>query len=478
MNSTTFLVAAVAVSWLVFALRYYRQAVWLLLLWIPLQGWVQLNLFDDSSTTVLIYEFQVVGIYLVFLVRALRVPGSVSPPRVLLLAIPFAIWSLLLIPSSVAANGLLVTLVGLRTHLLTLPLLWIGYRTFETRREVEMVGSLLMLELPLVAAVTVSQFLGVSSVSGAIFEIPRGFTLSGVLRPPGTFSAPVHLGMYLLFSIPFALGLLGLKTSFWMRASFATGLMAAIVALMANTQRATFTHLALTLPLIVLVARRRQALAKVAVALCVVVAGGLIGNQFAGDAFQSRIASIVFDVNNTLILNPIERLTDALETPVFGGGLGIASPGASRFQPAPGLGGPAKNAVIKPAESFIPALVYETGVPGLLLFYVFIAGIMYRGLQAARACRPTDMALLAAAIFCVEVAILLQSWPYDPLHYPPSRVTFWIWAGALLRLPGFAAAVTTQHYSPRQMGAAPRRRLVRAPRPAVARGARVGQFYR
>jgi hypothetical protein len=132
-----------------------------------------------------------------------------------------------------------------------------------------------------------------------------------------------------------------------------------------------------------------------------------------------------------------------------------------------------ENVIIKTPESFMPALVYETGVPGLLFFYLFIAAILYHELQVLRVLRPTDMGLFAAAIIGFQIAILIQSWPYDPLHYPPSRVLFWFWAGALISLPTLSARNAARSATPvRRMPAVPQRRLVR-PVPSGRRIARM-----
>ncbi len=473
MNETLLpLALGIGVVWLALAFLYSRHAVWFLLLWVPIQGWVQLNLFNDSSATVLIYEFQIIGIYLVFGIRALRASDAYGPPRTVWLAAPFVLWVLALIPWSVATNGSLLTVLGLRSLLLPLPLAWIGYRAFEHRRQLENVGKLVMLELGLVAWVTAAQFaqVGSTSLTGAMSELSVGFSNVGVVRPPGTFSAPGHLGMYVLVSVPFAIGLLGLSVTFKTRVIYAIGLAGATIALMVNTQRATIVLLAVTLPLVFLLARKLRAVRNGLIALCVLGAGGVIGAQVAGGAFAERIASISSDAQNTLVLIPTERMATALENPVIGEGLGIASPGAARvFVP---LGGRTDVVVtaIRPSESFMASLVYETGVPGLFLFFLFMAALLTAGVRSVRACRHTDMGLLAAAIVGFQVAIWLQSWSYDPLHFPPSRVLFWFWAGVLLSLPRLAATAAVQRPAamPRR-ASVQRRRLVGQPRPSARR---------
>ena len=488
MSAAALLIIVAGAIWLVAASSYSRQAVWFLMLWIPVQGWVQLNVFNDSSATVLLYEFQIIGIYAIFAIRAARSPQGLALPPALRLAIPFVAWALLLVPYSVSTNGVILTVLGLRTYLLPLPLLWIGYHMFTARRQLETVTWLLMLQLAPIAVVTMAQFGGLTSTSGAVFSAaPTGYVYAGgVIRPPGTFSAPGHLGMYILFAIPFALGLLGLQVPLSKRAGFVIGLAGATVALMANTQRATMVLLVVALPLIPLVARRRGAMLKTVSAVIVILGGAYIGSQVTGEAFRERVASISRDLDLTLVANPMERMADALREPWWGGGLGIASPGATRLEPEPVMGFASdisRRTPIKPAESFMAALVYQTGIAGLVFFYLFIAALMYRSLQAVRACRTTDFGLLTAALFSYQIAILLQSWAYDPLHYPPTRVFFWLWTGALLSLPRLVAtAPTHERVSAGRVPAGAARRLTPAPipSPAIARArlARTGDVRR
>jgi hypothetical protein len=469
----TLTIAGVALLWLWVAWRFTWPAIWFVLLYLPIQGWIQLNVFEDSSATVLLYEFQIIGLYLVVALKALRSPDEFGPPAVMKFAIPIALWVLLLVPRSLALNGVVLTLVGLRTDLLPLPLVWIGYRAFDSRRQLENIGWPLMLQLAFVGSVAAVQFLSLSSGTGTIFEIPTGYTQAGVIRPPGTFSTSAHFGMYILFSIPFAIGLLGLNVPFWKRVCFIIGLGGATVGLMANTQRATVVLLTLTVPLIVLLARRRRAVMHVTIAICAILGGAVIGNQLSGEAFQQRIASITYDLNNTLVLNPVERWNDALRDPVWGGGLGIASPGGNRLEPETAMKiERTENVIIKTPESFMPALVYEAGLPGLVFFYLFVFAILYYELQVLRVLRPTDLGLFAAAIIGFQIAILIQSWAYDPLHYPPSRVLFWFWAGALISLPTLRARSAARRAATvRRMPVVPQRRLVR-PLPSGRRTAR------
>jgi hypothetical protein len=187
-----------------------------------------------------------------------------------------------------------------------------------------------------------------------------------------------------------------------------------------------------------------RAVTAIVAAAAFVMIGGAAGLQVVGGAFADRVSSIVQDAEFTLVTAPMGRMDDALATPWMGSGLGIASPGVSRVAVGSAPGARFRDSA-KSAESFMAALVYQTGVPGLLAFYLFLGAVLYAGLQSVRACRKSDLAVIAAAIFAYEVAICLQSWSYDPLHYPPSRVLFWFWGGVLLSLPRLQGQQVVSH---------------------------------
>ena len=197
----------------------------------------------------------------------------------------------------------------------------------------------------------------------------------------------------------------------------------------------------------------------IAIAILIMAAASVVGNRVAGGAIQERVDSIAFDLNTTLILNPTERLVDALQTPFVGTGIGTAAPGAGRLQPQSSMGVQQALKTLITGESFMAALIYHGGVPSLVFFYLFIGALLLEGLRSVSVCRKTDMAVLAAALVCFQVAIVLQSWAYDPLHYPPSRVLFWFWSGVLISLPRIATVRRPAAVPQRPV--VPVRRLVR-----------------
>lgn len=423
--STWLIPGAIVFIWLLFAAYLPRHATWFVVLWVPVQGWAQLNFFDDSDATVLIYEIGLAGLYLIFFIKALKFPKAYSLPGAILFAVPFAVWTILMIPHSLSQGGLVLTVIGLRTYLLPLPLVWLGYHAFQYRTELERLGALLSLEMAIIGLVSAVQFANLVTSWGTVIDVPTGYVYTGALRPPGTFSTPAHLGMYILAMVPLGIGFLGLKTTWPRRISYGIGLTGAVLALVVNSQRAAVVLLCVCLPLIVVVSRRVSALRVFVLSLGMVAAGVLVGVSVVQDAFAERVRSISDDAHYALLVAPVERMTDALQKPLTGGGLGSASPGITRLD----------LPIINSAESFMAALVYEFGVPGLVLFYVYLAALTIGGFRILQKCRRQDIGLLAAAILVYQIMVYLQSWTYDPLHYPPGRVIFWFWAGVLLSLP-------------------------------------------
>jgi hypothetical protein len=414
-----------AFAWVIAASFYPRQAMWAALIWVPVQGWFQINMFGNSAQTVLLYEFQIIPIYIGLLARALRYPKTYGPPAALGLALPFAIWLVVLIPHSIEYAGAVLTAVGLRTYLFPIPLVWVGYRAFKTKRELEAVAALLSAELALVGTIAALQFMNLVTPWGSVIDVPTGFVSAGILRPPGTFSSPGHLGMYVLAMVPLGVGFMSLNAGRWQNLSYRVGMAGAAVALVVNSQRATIVILLACLPVLALFTRHGRKVKVIALVVGFATVGILAGLFVVGSAFAERVYSIAEDVDYTLWIAPVERMTDALKNPLIGVGLGTASPGISRLD----------FGEINPAESFGAALVFQAGIPGLILFVLLIAALLKAGYNALSRSRGQGLELLAAAILAYEVAICLDSWSYDPLHYPPSRVFFWFWAGVLLSLP-------------------------------------------
>ena len=405
---------------LLLASFYPRQAMWVML-WVPVQGWFQINVFNDSTETVLLYEFQIAAIYVLFSIAAMRFPRAYSLPPAMWKALPFVVWTLVMVPSSLDRAGAILTGIGLRTYLLPLPLVWIGYHSFTSRRELGTLGALVSLEAAVVGVVAALQYANLVTPSGGVIDVPTGFGMAGALRPPGTFSSPGHLGMYVLAVVPLCVGR-AFEAKGWRRISHGLGLVGAAVALVVNSQRATVVLLFVSLTLMVLLTRGATAIKAVTAAMAVAAVGILLGLFIVGDAFGDRVRSITDDVDYTVRVAPIERMTDAMQRPLTGGGLGTAPPGMTRFD----------LESINAAESFGAALVYQLGVPGIVLFAVLLGSLLEAGHRAFLKCRGRDLELLVAGILTYEVTICLQSWSYDPLHYPPSRALFWFWARVLV----------------------------------------------
>jgi len=455
------------VAWLIVATRAPRQAAWFLMLWVPVQGWFQLNLFRDSNATVLIYDYLLIGLLVAFTIRALKSPKAFRPPSVAALAVPFVVWAILLTPSSLVQGGLVLTVIGLRTYLLPLPLVWVGYHAFGDRSELENVGAVLFLEMSIIGLVAALQFARLVTPSGVITEVPAGFVSVSVLRPPGTFSSPGYLGMYVVAMIPLAIGFLGLQTTWRRRVLYAIGLTGAVLALVVNTQRSAVVLLCACLPILLFSARKARTVRILALSLCLAACGVVLGLSVVQSAFAERVRSISDDANTALVIIPVNRMKDALQHAVTGGGLGSASPGVTR------LDLPSINS----SESFMAALVYQLGVPGLLFFYLYLGALVVGGVRAFQKCRRQDIGLLAAAILVYQIAVLLQSWTYDPLHYPPGRVIYWFWSGVLLSLPRIAASQLHVVARPMKRFAAPALRgRTDLGRSAAAERARVVRF--
>ena len=73
--------------------------------------------------------------------------------------------------------------------------------------------------------------------------------------------------MYILFGICWRRGCLSLTVPVWKRVAYAAGLVGGVIGLMANTQRATMLLLVITVPIMAVLARQRQAFGRIAAGL-------------------------------------------------------------------------------------------------------------------------------------------------------------------------------------------------------------------
>jgi hypothetical protein len=352
------LAGTLALAWLIACLSSPTNAIWGLQLLIPVQGCVQLNVFGNSNLAVLISDVQTCVVYAAVLLQAIRRPDRWRGPRVMLYAVPFVAWFLLLIPYSASRMGRDLILIAVRTYLFPLLLVWVGYGTFRRRRDLAKLGSLVMLQMAGIGVVTVLQYRQWVTPRGELLGAPMGYVVvGGVLRPPGTFASAAHLGMYILAMVPLGIGFSGLIHRRWQRLSVSAGLIGAAVALAVNSQRSAVVQLTVAVPLLFVLAKRvtiRNLMYASILVPVAVVAGAVI----TGGAFAQRVISIQDNAQFALIEAPFQRLFDALQSPLVGQGWGSAVPGMHRLQ----------LEAMNPAESFMAAIVFQAGVPGLVFF--------------------------------------------------------------------------------------------------------------
>lgn len=426
-------VLALAAPVFVAALNW-RRGIYIVLAYVIVEGAVA-NVLYPSLASLFIKDALVICAYAGFAGCLLKrsedwlVPASIVRPFLFLVAI--------VVLGGLNPNGvaILVTLIGVRTLLLCVPLYALG---FHYARDADAVGRLV--RFVLITSLPVVLFGIYQYVAGpeALAALGEGFertvwmvgteaTEDMIYRPASTFAFVGQFGAYLFFITLLAFAEVhspartmgrGLATLiFWCSA----------VAVVLQSQRTTWVLLPIAVVLIYVLngsvkTTLRAAPAWVAgVALAVIIGAPVLENRLpvlvGGGIFADRIESASGGFASTMFTSQA----------LIGHGTGTAL-GAARY-----VTGEAPAAF----ESGWYGPFYMFGIWGILVYVWLYAAVLHAAWKGMRAA-PDGRRWLMAALFTY---LLLMAAVSGPINYPPSNTYFWLFAGALA---GHAAGAARQ----------------------------------
>jgi hypothetical protein len=443
----------------------WRLLVRVILVSLCLEGVVTLALysFKGHAFVLLVKDGLLAMAYIAFVVwarrerRHWRWPLTIVVPLIALVALSVAE---LFNP---ALENVSVALVGIRTRLLYMPLAVLGYFLFVDRHDVE--DFVLLFAVP---SIPVSLFGVVQYALGphAIATWGSGFAASvwtvgtfhgeAVYRPASTFSFTGHFANYLLVAT-----LLTAAVCIWGQSSttrrwiFRISLVSQGLGVMVSGARLVLLFVPVGIGALWLAAaiRRRwlesgppwsPALGWTA---GLTMLGLLIGALIAPSGVYRAQSIVAPSVNRQLnIVDTLDvsmRRVQSLSGTdlLWGHGLGSASPGARYV-----IKDPERFITTGPFEGALGQYIWETGVPGVILFAVVWLGMLGHG--AVRAIRIRDPLLwcVAAAIVLLNVFIFMTSGTYALMTYAPTSIYFWLFLGILLRLPELDSPSAFAHH--------------------------------
>lgn len=385
------------------------------------------------------------------------------PPGTLLVAL-FAINCLLQVFNPFS-SGLVQSIGGLKMHLSSVPLLFLGYDVIRRPAQVRSFLLFLTLLTLIVGAASYVQythgpswtwahFPGSQDANAQNLSTAQGEGAGGLIatfKPPGTTTGGGGAGAYvgIIFPLAFVLPLLSgpLRFPKPARAALVAVLLAFLVVIFVNAVRSALVIALCGAVLIGLLAGGKlRARVLAATAVCLVLGG--LAYTFSQGVSQGGVTGRFA----TTFSDPVSALHQDRHT--FFDDVGfilVNSPmgiGMGRIGGAAGHlgGGDAGAGFIGFSEAYLGSIIYETGIIGGLLITGIALSFLGCGHALLRRVAGPDDRLLATGMIAVLVLLFANFFVTPVLLGPPGSVLFWLGGGVLLR--AFAPATA------RRVGAA------------------------
>jgi hypothetical protein len=369
--------------------------------------------------------------------------------------------------------GLLSSLAGLKVHLSMIPLLLVGYDSYRRRDQAYalvvflslatfVIGSLSFVEYVEGRAWTWAHFPGSSEAilqNAHVTTAGNHVASSGLFRPPGTTGAGGFTGAFVgyVFPLAFSLSLVSRKLSLRapMKLLVSGMLFAFIVFIFINSLRvALFDALLGVILCAMIIGGRLRARAFVVIGGAVLI--GLAAWTYTAGISQGGVAdrftSTFSDPMNTLHgdrKTMFEEFGEVAARAPFGVGLGRMGAAAGHL----GTGGDASLGFTVFTESYVDAMVYETGLIGAFLITAVAINFAILGFRVLRQLKANDDRCLAASLLA-SYCVLVCCFPVLPvLMGPPGSILFWLYPAVLLGVYGAPAPKALPAESLRNSGA-------------------------
>jgi hypothetical protein len=186
-------------------------------------------------------------------------------------------------------------------------------------------------------------------------------------------------------------------------------------------------------------------------------AAGLAATSMLASIRVGDLVAVVRELAvDYLTVTQVGELMQALSTTTWGLGTGTNT-GPARLADAGGAGGMIEN--------YYGKAIMELGVPGLAVVALMFATVLVVGFRRSRGLTLPAGRAYANAILAFLVVAVVNGWKASYFDLDPLNVYFWLFAGALLRIPQMSFSATLPHDATRRPHTAARRPLSVARRP-------------
>jgi hypothetical protein len=433
MKAFIIITAALSIAGFLYSARSLRRLLHLLFFLSLFEG-VYINYFYPAQLPLLLKDFLVGYIYLVFLAQghlreALRRTGS--------LLLPMAVYATIYLVHvfNPLMNNVLVGLVGLRVAIFYLPLILVAQVAFRSDEELwRFLKFGVLLAIPVCAYGIYQWFGGAEHIASLgtgyirrgvaiLYGGGRGESLS--FRTLSTFTYSSSFSIFLLLIAPFSWILVRSQLAqAWRHAA-----VAATVLLLA-AQLSTGGRQALVYTLLLLVLTELfygRGLLKKLVAPAVIALGLYAGLSLMGKGVLDRFETI-FDaaqVEARYRTYFVRHNLDAIQNSPLGHGSGTAAAAARHVG----------RVKFHATETAFSRIVYETGLPGVAAFFWLLVSLLRRCQRTYRHLADRQLTSFTRAFFVLGVIVTLTSLSGWPLDLPPLNALFWVFAGIALATP-------------------------------------------
>jgi hypothetical protein len=415
----------------------WRASVYAFMVYVILEGFL-INYFYGVPELNLMKDLYVASLFTVLLVTT--VPRGISPIPHASWILPFVLFALLYTAEVFNPHlpNFLVGLIGLRVSLLYSLLVPVAYWFFDTReRAVRFFAFLTLISIPVAAFGIFQYFVG----PGWLISLSPGFAkavyyaVGGAGSTAGglyfrTISTFVHTGgfaIYLCFMMLIAVGQMNMPSMKplrrWIAAAFAIQLLAALT----TGGRGPVAMFLVATAVLMTTQGRMARLLPIAAVLavlfigCVILLGPAVAERFATlldlEGVQARNVPLVFG-----------WLSESMNADPAGMGAGYATV-ASRHAGATALN-------YSTVENTFARIRFETGVPGLVLYVVFILALVRECIRAPQRTHDRDLRWLVSACSAFLLVNIFLSLPWGtPFDVSPTNVYLWFFLGYMARAP-------------------------------------------
>jgi hypothetical protein len=436
-----------AVAAFAMGLSAWRRSFVGLLLYLPVSGIPIVLAYPSTQVPVLAKDFLfVVPVYLGF------VAWAISERRSIVFAtapvVPMVLFTVIVLGQALnpSVPGILVGAIGAKVWLLYLPLFFVAYHFVATKDDLQRLFRILLwstvfpitvglLEVVLIYGGSAGIVYGI--FGGASAAATQGYTQfnyaggGSLRRIPGTFSFVTQYYGFLVAAITIAY-------ASWRSSALGTPMrkagrilwIVALAAALLSGAREAFLMVPL-LVVLVFVLERPGALRVTAG-----VFGFAAAAAIAIAAIGTNVGSLYHETSLTFSAEwgglIMKSVPEAVSHTWAGFGTGVAT-GASRY--AATSSDLMKSLQVPWAESWYAKTILELGIAGFLVVIALFGGILVRSARSHRSLRDPQLRAISAALLGFLCWAVLSAVKGPFIDLDPVNVYFWIFAGALARVP-------------------------------------------